>query len=509
MSFDPAEQGQSVASVHAEALSPDGRQGDGVAALERCNFTPVRPQASFAGMSARDVSTSAIVRWSLLLILIVLILGLIAPPALTQALAAIVAVAFLSITLLRCAGISEVLHPPPEAVRLNARARAFPEQPDRLPRYAVLVALYQEAAVVGQLVKALNGLDYPKDRLQISLIVEADDLETRAALASHQLERHMRIVVVPDGIPRTKPRALNYALESAVGDYVVVYDAEDVPEPNQLLLALNVLEADRDTTGCVQARLGIYNPAGSFFTRQFTIEYGALFKAMLPALERFGLPVPLGGTSNHFPRRVLDEAGGWDAFNVTEDADLGIRLARLGLNVRIIPSTTWEEAPPTFNIWFGQRTRWLKGWMQTYLVHMRQPGRLWRDLGTFRFLGFQVLMGGMILSALIHPWFYVAICYAIATEGGLPFVGSMSADNWLLALAAFNLLAGYGSAMVLGALAAGGRPARRGERALAWGALGMPIYWLMISCAGYRAIWQLARSPFVWEKTVHVGRGDI
>lgn len=244
------------------------------------------------------------------------------------------------------------------------------------------------------------------------------------------------------------------------------------------------------------------------FTRQFSIEYGALFRAILPVLERFGLPVPLGGTSNHFPRRVLDRAGGWDAFNVTEDADLGIRLARLGYRVRMLASTTWEEAPPTFRIWLHQRTRWLKGWMQTYLVHMRRPVSLWRELGAFRFLGFQILMGGMILSALVHPWFYIGLCYVIATEGGLPFADAVQASNWLLALAVFNLLAGYVSAMLLGALAVGCRHDRIDRVALAWSALAMPVYWLMISFAGYRALWQLATSPFVWEKTPHTGRGQ-
>jgi cellulose synthase/poly-beta-1,6-N-acetylglucosamine synthase-like glycosyltransferase len=168
--------------------------------------------------------------------------------------------------------------------------------------------------------------------------------------------------------------------------------------------------------------------------RQFTVEYTALFDCILPTLERLDLPVPLGGTSNHFPRAVLDAVGGWDPFNVTEDADLGIRLARAGWHVGVLPSTTWEEAPPTFRVWLGQRTRWLKGWMQTYLVHMRAPRRLWRELGAKRFLGLQVLMGGLILSALVHPWFYVLV----ALEGrhrrpsgwipswGIRFCGSAS-----------------------------------------------------------------------------------
>ncbi len=505
MSFDPIEQDRPATSLQDEALIAGSLQGS--ASLARSAFARTQLETRFPDMSARNLKSSVLVRWCLLLAWSIVIVWIFAPPLVTQILAAIAAVAFFSITLLRCAGIFEALNPANSQAEDRGDAQLYAIDED-LPRYAVLVALYQEAAVVGQVLEALYALDYPKDKLQISLIVEADDHETRTALARHRLAGHMRIVVVPEGIPRTKPRALNYALISAVGDYVVVYDAEDVPEPDQLRRALAALEADCDRTGCVQAQLGIYNPAGSFFTRQFTIEYGALFKAILPALERFGLPAPLGGTSNHFPRRVLERAGGWDAFNVTEDADLGIRLARLGYHVRMLSSTTWEEAPPSFNIWLGQRTRWLKGWMQTYLVHMRRPASLWHDLGSYRFLGFQILMGGMILSALIHPWFYVAVCYAIVMQGGLPFSDQMQANDWLLALAAFNLLAGYSSAMLLGALVAGGQPIRVGKMSLAWSALAMPVYWLMISFAGYRALWQLARSPFVWEKTPHVGRGE-
>lgn len=460
----------------------------------------------FPDMSARHLKASAFVRWFALLAFSIAVVGFIAPPAALQGGTALLAFAFLAIALIRSAGIFEVLNAVPRVPDCRAANPADFQSGEQLPRYAVLVALYREADVVGQLLEALNQLDYPKDRLQISLIVEEDDTETRAALGSLRLGAHMRVVVVPAGVPRTKPRALNYALASAVGDYVVVYDAEDLPEPDQLRHALRLIEEDREGTGCVQAHLDIYNPGRSFFTRQFTIEYCALFRAILPALERFGLPVPLGGTSNHFPRQLLERAGGWDAFNVTEDADLGIRLARLGYKVKVLQSTTWEEAPPTFGIWLGQRTRWLKGWMQTYLVHMRHPLSLWRDLGTFRFIGFQVLMGGMILSVLIHPWFYIGLGYTLVMDGGIEFAAPSRAKDWLLPLAVFNLLAGYLTAMVLGVLVVSGRHRPEGTGPLAWRTLAMPVYWLLISVAGYRALWQLATVPFVWEKTPHVGR---
>lgn len=200
----------------------------------------------------------------------------------------------------------------------------------------------------------------------------------------------------------------------------------------------------------------------------------------------------------HFPRAVLDAVGGWDPYNVTEDADLGIRLARAGWRVGVLASTTWEEAPPTFRVWKGQRTRWLKGWMQTYLVHMREPGRLWRELGTKRFLGFQVLMGGLILSALVHPWFYVLLAFDL-WQGKLLGIPDSMLGQTLLWVGVLNLIAGYVSAIALGTVAA----ARRGRRRLAVHALLMPLYWLGISYGAYRALWQLVSAPYYWEKTEH------
>ncbi|MCB1510114.1 MAG: glycosyltransferase, partial [Hyphomicrobiaceae bacterium] len=239
-----------------------------------------------------------------------------------------------------------------------------------LPVYSVLVPLFREAEVLPGLVRALYRLDYPPEKLDILIILEAVDAETLAVAKSLGLPGHFRIVIVPDGAPRTKPKALNFALRFARGAFVTVFDAEDVPEPTQLLDAVDAFRRARGRRlGCVQARLNIYNHRSSWLAAQFTLEYSALFDGMLPALQRLRLPIPLGGTSNHFPRSILDELGGWDPFNVTEDADLGIRLARAGYEIEMLASTTWEEAPATIRDWLPQRTRWLKGWMQTYLVH--------------------------------------------------------------------------------------------------------------------------------------------
>jgi cellulose synthase/poly-beta-1,6-N-acetylglucosamine synthase-like glycosyltransferase len=418
-----------------------------------------------------------------------------APETTLVALLALMAFPFLCVVMLRVVALWQL-----NALPAPMPAPLADDAP--LPLYTVLVPLYREAGVVAELLRSLRALDYPPAHLEVMLIVESVDSGTREALARATLDAHMQVIIVPDGAPRTKPRAIQYALQFARGDYVVVYDAEDAPEKDQLRRALAALKAGGERMGCLQAQLNIYNSEASWFTRQFAVEYTVLFDCILPALERLQLPVPLGGTSNHFPRAVLEAVGGWDPYNVTEDADLGIRLARRGWHVGVLSSTTWEEAPPTFRIWKGQRTRWLKGWMQTYFVHMRAPRRLWRELGARRFIGFQVLMGGMILSALVHPWFYLLIGFDL-WQGRLLGVPEGVFGQWLLGIGVFNLIAGYVSAIALGTVAA----ARRGRLWLAVNALMMPAYWLAISFAAYRALWQLVWAPYFWEKTEHAGRG--
>ena len=248
----------------------------------------------------------------------------------------------------------------------------------------------------------------------------------------------------------------------------------------------------------MQAQLNIYNPRDSWLTRQFTVEYSALFDAILPALARLGLPVPLGGTSNHLRRETLIAVGGWDPFNVTEDADLGFRLARQGWRTTVVASTTWEEAPAGFRSWFRQRTRWLKGWMQTYLVHTRRPLRLVADLGLRGALGFHTLMGGLVLSALAHPLLYALLAWQ-AASGRLLAPAETLLEAVLWAAAWINLTAGYLASIAVGAVSA----LRRGQPGLALSALLMPLCWLLVSAAAYRALYQLATDPYRWEKTEH------
>jgi glycosyltransferase XagB len=307
------------------------------------------------------------------------------PDATLAALTGMVALPFLCVTALRVAGLREVVAGWRRPKGQRGDVLLPGNQP--LPIYSVLVPMFRETKVLPGMVQSLKALDYPKAKLEIFLVLEEVDIEMQAAVLDMRLPSCFRTILVPDQAPRTKPKALNYALQFAKGDYVVVYDAEDRPEPDQLLRALTTFRLHPPTLGCVQAQLNIYNPRASWIARQFTIEYSALFDAVLPALARLGMPVPLGGTSNHFPRETLVACGGWDPCNVTEDADLGFRLARRGLRTAILASTTWEEAPVNLGQWVKQRTRWLKGWLQTYLVHTRQPFRLTAELGVRGALG--------------------------------------------------------------------------------------------------------------------------
>jgi cellulose synthase/poly-beta-1,6-N-acetylglucosamine synthase-like glycosyltransferase len=378
--------------------------------------------------------------------------------------------------------------------------RQLSPQPDdsRLPVYSVLVALYRERASVHQLVAALRALDYPPEKLDIKFVVEADDTATRNALAAMELRAPFEIVIAPESGPRTKPKALNAALPLARGAYVVVYDAEDRPEPDQLRLAVQAFRTDSERLACVQARLTIDNTSDSWLTRLYTSEYASLFDAFLPGIAAWRFPLPLGGSSNHFRTVVLRKIGAWDPYNVTEDADLGMRLARFGFRTGVLDSSTYEEAPSRFTPWLKQRTRWFKGWMQTWLVHMRNPIKLCRELGAVNFLVFQLLVAGSVLAAMVHPLFLVGFGLSLAsawTEPGEPATADIIL-KWLYGSAFFG---GYLVSIVVGAVGL----ARRGLLRFAWSLLLTPLYWLCLSIAAWRGLWQLVRSPYRWEKTEH------
>lgn len=367
-----------------------------------------------------------------------------------------------------------------------------------LPVYTVISALYREAASVNGLLSAIERLDYPREKLDVIIAVEADDRATRAAIDARVSRLPVTVVPVPVAGPRTKPKALNVALPFARGTFTVIYDAEDRPEPEQLRRALQAFDLGGGDLACVQTKLCIDNTDDSWLARLFTAEYAGQFDVFLPGLAALHLPLPLGGSSNHFRTEILREVGGWDSYNVTEDADLGMRLARFGYRSNMIGSTTYEEAPARIGAWLRQRTRWFKGWIQTWLVHMREPRRLLRELGLAGFLTFQLIVGGNALAALVHPLFMAGLIYS-AANGAPMWRGDGALVPILAAIYGTTVIIGYLTSAFLGWLGL----ARRGLLSTAWVLVLTPAHWLLLSLAAWRALLQLAVAPYRWEKTEH------
>lgn len=358
-----------------------------------------------------------------------------------------------------------------------------------LPVYTIIAPLRHEARMVDQLLSAIERLDYPADKLDVILIVEADEPETRAAITRRHHRIPVTVIPAPPTGPRTKPKALNIALELARGSFAAIYDAEDRPEANQLRCALQAFRSGGDGLACVQARLCIDTDT-SWLARYFIAEYAGHFDVFLPKLAAFGLPLPLGGSSNHFRTAVLRRVGGWDPYNVTEDADLGVRLARSGYRCGVIESTTYEEAPARVGAWLGQRSRWCKGWMQTLLVHMREPRRSLRELGPGGFATILLVIGGSALVALAHPIFMVGLLCKLT-------FGTASLAE--LGLCVASVLAGYLPSVFLAWRGLSYRRVPHRLRVLVW----TPVHWLLLSVAAWRAAWELIFAPFWWSKTEH------
>jgi glycosyltransferase XagB len=373
-------------------------------------------------------------------------------------------------------------------------ARALRE--DELPVFTVLVPMYKEPAMLPMLARSLRALDYPLGKLDIKLVLEASDHETIEVASKLGLEGMFEVIRVPPSHPQTKPKACNFALQFARGEFLVIYDAEDRPEPDQLRKVVATFRKSSPNTACLQCSLSYFNSGENWLTRMFTLDYGLWFDQMLPGLERLKIPIPLGGTSNHFKIEVLRELHAWDPFNVTEDADLGVRLTQKGYRVGVVDSTTFEEASCHTGNWIRQRSRWMKGYMQTFLVHTRRPLHLMRTIGPLGFLGFVFFIGGTVLSGLFNPLFWLLyVGWMIAAVTGFESVF----PEPLLFLSLFNLLAGNGALVFLNMLA----PIRRGWLDLIPYSLTAFGYWIMISIATYRGLWQLLRNPFYWEKTQH------
>lgn len=417
--------------------------------------------------------------------------GTLAPLATLTALGLALGPLFFGAVILRFAALAE------EPVADLWQDQRWQIDDSRLPIYTVAVPIFREEAVLDQLIRALSALDYPAAKLDIHILVEEIDWNLRRALAARTLPPFMHVAVVPRGLPQTKPRALNIALAEARGELFTIFDAEDIPDPRQLRLAAARFLRSDDELVCLQAHLVIDNPEDSWLSGCFALEYAGLFDVLNPGLLACGLPIMLGGTSNHFRTEALRRVGGWDPWNVTEDADVGFRLIRAGGYMADLPSHTLEEAPRKLPAWLKQRRRWLKGHLQTMISHMQRPDRLLREAGLAATLTFLVLTLGSLLGTLFLP-FLVVMTAAAMFDGSLLSPGT----PWETCFSAMSVgLAGCGLLTMFLVPALGAW--RRGAPDL-WRRLpALPIYYLATSLAGWLALYDYLDDRFGWHKTAH------
>ena len=409
------------------------------------------------------------------------------PAIVLSALTVVALLTMMSFTALKIAAGFAARRPAPPQLRQPHIAR--------LPIVSAIIALYRESEIIPRLVMRLDRLDYPRELLDVLLVVEVDDDTTRSALAAADLQKWMRVVVVPNGTVKTKPRALNFALDLCRGSIIGVYDAEDAPAADQIRKVVDRFHQRGPNVACLQGILDFYNPHTNWLSRCFTIEYASWFRIFLPGIERLGLAVPLGGTTLFFRRAALEALGGWDAHNVTEDADLGIRIARHGYRTELIDTVTEEEANCRALPWVKQRSRWIKGFMMTWATHMRSPSLLWRQLGTWRFVGFQVLMLGSIGHALLAPllWSLWLVPF------GLPHPVADALPDPVFNTMAVSFLCTEIVALCFGVI---GLSKTKHKLSPLWVPT-LYVYHPLATLAAYKALWELLTRPFYWDKTSH------
>jgi len=437
-------------------------------------------------------------RFSILLGLVLTVMigsALMAPLASFLILFGIVVAALLLGTALRVAAAVTQLRSLRRVAGAEPRPGPSQAPPVRKPVVSMMVPLFREPDIALRLVARLGALTYPRELLDIMLVVEEDDHLTHAALSRARLPHWMRVIPVPDSALRTKPRALNYALNFARGSIIGVYDAEDAPAPDQLHRVVERFAQGGLDLACVQGVLDYYNPDTNWLSRCFTIEYAAWFRLILPGFEKLGLAVPLGGTTLFFRRDILESLGGWDAHNVTEDADLGIRLARHGYRTELLDTVTLEEANCRVLPWIRQRSRWLKGYAMTYAVHMRDPLLLWRQLGAWRFFGFQVLFLGTLIQFLLAPilWSFWLMLFGL----GHPLAEALPGTILIVIAALFLVAEVTNLAINISALSA------RDHRFLRPWTISLHFYFPLAAFAAYKGCWEMIISPFYWDKTAH------
>lgn len=417
---------------------------------------------------------------------------LLTPISLAISLIALYTIFCFGILILRITLFYQAVHTP-----LHKPAPPPPPLPQGdLPIFTILLPLYRESSSLPHLVKSLARLNYPKEKLDIKVLLEESDHETQMSAQTYCKAPYYDLIIIPPGHPQTKPKACNIGLWSALGDYTVIYDAEDRPEPDQLLIAAAAFAQAGSETVCLQARLNYYNRQKNWLTRLFSLEYSLLFDILLPGLTKLDLPIPLGGTSNFFRTQTLLDIGGWDPFNVTEDADIGLRLYRAGGRVQMIASTTFEEAPSKIKDWLMQRSRWIKGYIQTWLVHSRRAGKS-LSLPDLKFhIVLHLFIGSVAVASLINPIFW--LLFWLWSSGLISFTHQLFPSP-LMEISILALLMGNFLFIYLALVA----PAIRRWYKVGLFALLLPAYWLLQSIAGYIALREIFTKPHYWQKTPH------
>ena len=418
------------------------------------------------------------------------------PLTTTISILAVLSVIYFSDVLFNLFLVLKSLNNPPELKFTSQDTARIKE--DKLPVYSILCPLFRESRVLPGFVQAIEKLDWPKDKLDVLLLLEENDQETIKVAEEMDMPSYVRTIIVPHSMPKTKPKACNYGLAFAQGEYLVIYDAEDIPEPQQLKKAYLGFQSVPENVKCIQAKLNYFNSDQNLLTRLFTSEYSLWFDVVLPGLQSINTSIPLGGTSNHFRTRDLINLKGWDPFNVTEDCDLGIRLFKLGYKTAILDSTTLEEANSNLKNWIRQRSRWIKGYMQTYLVHMRNPGEFFKK-SPAHFMFFQFNVGGKIAFMLINPILWATTISYFAFR---PIVGPTIEQFYpstVLYLSVFSLI--FGNFLYLYYYMIG--CAKREQWSLIKYVFFVPFYWLFMSVASLMALYELIVKPHYWQKTHH------
>ncbi|MCK9265566.1 glycosyltransferase [bacterium] len=361
------------------------------------------------------------------------------------------------------------------------------------PFYTVLLPVYKETAIFPQLFKAIENIVYPRDKFEVLLLVEEDDIKFKEYLKDKTLPKWWKVLEIPDFKPKTKGKALNYGLLQTKGEFLVIYDAEDIPEKNQIKKAAIAFSKVDKNVACLQSKLNYYNPYQNILTRWFTAEYSSWFDLYLPGIDAIKAPMPLGGTSNHFRTDKLVELKGWDPFNVTEDCDLGIRIFKAHYTTRVLDTTTWEEANSVLNNWLKQRSRWVKGYIQTYFVNLRNPIQLIKRVGLINFFHFNIIVGGNFFVLCFNPIAWIMILIWLFKPHKFVM------ENNFLLISTIALLVGnlfFVLIHIWGVL-------KRRWYKLVFAASISPIYWFLMSLGAWKGFSQYIRKPHFWEKTEH------